>query len=352
MTVQVENLRIKALRPLISPAVIAEEYPMTPTGIDTVVQGRLQAGNIIQGEDDRLLVVMGPCSIHDSKAALEYAHRLKKAHQQFSDNLLIIMRIYFEKPRTIVGWKGLINDPGLDGTYDINRGLRLSRQLLLDINNLGLPAATEFLDSIVPQYLGGLIAWGAIGARTCESQLHRELGSGLSMPVGFKNGTRGDLKIAIDAVKAVSHPHHFLSVTKQGLGAIVSTMGNDACHVILRGSEEGSNFDPESIAKAMAALQQENLRPRLMVDCSHGNSNKDHLRQNMVVDSVCQQMRRGEHGICGVMVESNLAGGAQPLNSNQPLKYGQSITDPCLSWEDSLPLLEQLAEAVAKRRTL
>ncbi len=347
---QIENLRIKELRPLISPAVIKEEFPITPTGVDNVSRGRSQAEAIIQGKSDKLLVVMGPCSIHDPKAALEYAHKLKKACQEFSDDLLIIMRIYFEKPRTILGWKGLINDPGLDGSYDINRGLRLSRKLLVDINNLGVPAATEFLDSIVPQYLSDLIAWGAIGARTTESQLHRELASGLSMPVGFKNGTRGNLKIAIDGVKAARHSHHFLSVTAQGLGAIVSTEGNHASHVILRGGENSTNYSPEAIAQAKSDLATEGLLAKLMVDCSHGNCGKDYLQQKQIAQTICAQLKQGEEGICGVMVESHLMEGNQPLNSNQPLIYGQSITDPCLGWGDSINILEELAEAVRERR--
>lgn len=350
VTIKTENIRINELRPLISPAVMKEECPTTATAVDTVVAAREAAANIIQGLDDRLLVVIGPCSIHDPKAALEYAHLLKQAHDKYQDSLFIVMRIYFEKPRTTVGWKGMINDPGLDGTFDVNRGLRLSRKLLLDINNLKLPAATEFLDSIVPQYLCDLISWGAIGARTSESQLHRELASGLSMPIGFKNGTRGDLQIAIDGVDVANHPHHFLSVTKQGLGAIVSTKGNEHCHIILRGSEQGTNYHTEDIQDAKKMLSQRGLNPMLMVDCSHGNSNKDHQQQKIVAKELCQQIAEGERGICGVMLESNLEAGQQSLSEDGTLRYGQSITDACLSWEDSLAMLKLFAQAVESRR--
>ena len=311
---------------------------------------RQSAEKIIYGRDDRLIVVVGPCSIHDPKAALEYATRLKPLINHFQDELLLIMRVYFEKPRTTVGWKGLINDPKLDGSFEIHLGLRTARKLLLEINELGVSTGTEFLDTIIPQFIADLISWGAIGARTTESQVHRELASGLSLPIGFKNGTTGDVQIAIDAVKAARHSHHFLSVTKQGIGAIVNTAGNDACHVILRGSNRGTNYDAESIAAAVKLLQEAELPGHLMVDCSHGNSGKDHARQTFVVKSLSEQISSGSKFICGVMLESNLVAGKQPLHHGENLVYGQSVTDACISWEETKPLLKELAEAVKQRR--
>lgn len=345
-----DDVRIRGLRPLISPALLMEEFPCTPEATNTVVNARKAATDIIQGHDDRLIVVVGPCSIHDPKAALDYANLLKQYHDRFSDELLIIMRIYFEKPRTTVGWKGLINDPDLNQRFDINKGLKISRKLLVDLAELGTPVASEFLDTIVPQYISDLISWGAIGARTTESQVHRELASGMSMPIGFKNGTRGNIQIAIDALGAARHPHHFLSVTKQGLAAIVSTTGNDACHVILRGSSQGTNYQPEQVADVVKMLEKAELTPKLMIDCSHGNSNKDHTRQPLVVESVCEQLQNNPLTIAGVMIESNLIAGNQAITSNKPLTYGQSITDACLAWEETTPLFEKLAEAVQKRR--
>lgn len=343
-----DDLRIKGLRPLISPVLLMEEFPINDSATDTVVKTREAATNIIKGIDDRLVVVVGPCSIHDPEAALDYARRLKPLHDQYKDDLLIIMRIYFEKPRTTVGWKGLINDPNLDGSFDINKGLKQSRKLLLDLANMGLPAGSEFLDTIVPQYISDLISWGAIGARTTESQIHRELASGLSMPIGFKNGTRGNIRIAIDAIRAAKDPHHFLSVTKHGLAAIVSTHGNDACHVILRGSDKGPNYAPKFIQETITMLNSADLTPHIMVDCSHGNSSKDHKRQPMVAQDVCAQLRDGETAICGVMLESNIEEGNQKLSDD--LNYGQSITDACLSWDMTTPVLDELAKAVQQRR--
>lgn len=345
-----DDLRIKDLRPLVSPAILMEELPITETVANLVSQTRHDAEKIIHGRDDRLIVVVGPCSIHDPKAALEYAQKLKPYVTKYQDELLIIMRVYFEKPRTTVGWKGLINDPKLEGSFEINLGLRTARKLLLDIGNLGVATGTEFLDTIIPQFISDLISWGAIGARTTESQIHRELASGLSMPIGFKNGTTGNVQIAIDAIRAAHHSHHFLSVTKQGIGAIVSTAGNNACHVILRGSNTGPNYDAESIAATVKLLQDAELPPRIMIDCSHGNSSKDHNRQKIVVESLCEQMSHGSKFICGVMIESNLVAGKQPLHHGKDLVYGQSVTDACISWEDTKPLLKVLADAVKQRR--
>lgn len=345
-----DDVRIKGIRPLISPGLLMEKLPITERALNTVVEARNIASNIIQGRDSRLIVVVGPCSIHDQKAAIEYAHLLKKAHDQYKNELLIIMRIYFEKPRTTVGWKGLINDPNLDGSFDINKGLEVSRHLLLELANMQLPAGCEFLDTIIPQYISDLVSWGAIGARTTESQIHRELASGLSMPIGFKNGTRGNVQIAIDAIRAAKEPHHFLSVTKHGLAAIVSTTGNEACHVILRGSSTGPNYQTEHIKETVEKLKHNHLLPYLMVDFSHGNSDKDPAKQAVVAKDICEQLSRGEKAISGVMIESNLMEGNQPLSKEKELIYGKSITDACLSWQQTIPLLEQLSEAVIKRR--
>jgi 3-deoxy-7-phosphoheptulonate synthase len=295
-------------------------------------------------------MVVGPCSIHDEEVAIEYAERLLKLSQKLSDRLLLVMRVYFEKPRTTVGWKGLINDPHLDGSFNINQGLRLGRRLLLDLANMGVPAGSEFLDSITPQFIADLVSWGAIGARTTESQVHRELASGLSMPVGLKNGTDGNIQIALDAVRAAQHPHHFLSVTKQGISAIVATTGNDCCHVILRGGSQGPNYGPEASEQASAQLRGAGLCHRLMVDCSHGNSNKDYQRQSAVAREVAEQVAAGAPCICGVMLESHLLSGRQDRTAGRPLEYGQSITDACISWEDTAPVLEALAKAVQERR--
>jgi 3-deoxy-7-phosphoheptulonate synthase len=325
------------------------EFPCTAEISATVYGARRALHNILHGSDDRLAVVIGPCSIHNTEAAIDYARRLVEQRERFKDDLEIIMRVYFEKPRTTVGWKGLINDPYLDGSFNINQGLRTAREVLIDVNRLGLPAGCEFLDMITPQYIADLVSWGAIGARTTESQVHRELASGLSCPVGFKNGTDGNTRIAVDAIKAASQPHHFLSVTKGGHSAIVSTVGNNDCHVILRGGKT-PNYDAESVEQACQALIKGGLRPRLMVDSSHANSNKDYRNQPAVIENVAQQMEQGDERLLGVMIESNLVGGRQDLVAGQALTYGQSITDGCIDWESSVQVLERLALAVQNRR--
>jgi 3-deoxy-7-phosphoheptulonate synthase len=345
-----DDLRIANLRPLIPPAILMEEIPITERASTTVSEGREQATAIVRGDDDRLIVVVGPCSIHDPAAALDYATRLNEVRRRLAADLLVIMRVYFEKPRTTVGWKGLINDPKLDNSFDINTGLRTARRLLVDLGDMGMPVGSEFLDTISPQFIADLISWGAIGARTTESQVHRELASGLSVPVGFKNGTDGNIQIALDAIRAARGQHHFLSVTKQGLSAIVSTSGNDACHVILRGSNRGPNHDPDSVAEVAKLLRDHGLRDRLMIDCSHGNSNKDYRVQPQVAAEIGAQIAAGCESICGVMIESHLVAGRQDLVAGKPLVYGQSITDACISWDDTVPILESLAGAVAKRR--
>jgi len=347
---QTDDLRIAGLRPLIPPAILFEELPITERASTVVAEGRDQATRIVRGDDDRLLVVVGPCSIHDTDAALEYARQLLPWREKLAADLCILMRVYFEKPRTTVGWKGLINDPDLDGSFQINRGLRRARQLLLELAEMGMPAGSEFLDTISPQFIADLISWGAIGARTTESQIHRELASGLSVPVGFKNGTDGNVQICIDAIRAAAGSHHFLSVTKQGLSAIVATKGNDACHVILRGSSAGPNHDQASIEGVVAKLRAAGLTERVMVDCSHGNSRKDYRRQVEVAAEVADQVAAGSPSICGVMLESHLVEGRQDLVPGKPLTYGQSITDACISWETTVPILEQLALAVRERR--
>jgi 3-deoxy-7-phosphoheptulonate synthase len=344
-----DDLRIEGLRPLIPPAILIEEIPVTEAASTTVWRGRNEATKILRGETDRLVAVVGPCSIHDAELALEYGRLLEREGRRLADDLCVIMRVYFEKPRTTVGWKGLVNDPGLDGSFDINRGLRLARGLLLDLAELGLPTGTEFLDTIMPQYYADLVSWGAIGARTTESQVHRELASGLSVPVGFKNGTGGNVQIAIDAIRAARASHHFLSVTKQGLSAIVSTKGNDACHVILRGSTRGTNHDAASVAAVVAKLEAAQLPGIVMIDCSHGNSQKDFARQPKVAHDVAEQVRAGSRAIAGIMIESHLVEGRQDLGRG-PLVRGQSITDACVSWETTVPMLEELAAAVRARR--
>jgi 3-deoxy-7-phosphoheptulonate synthase len=314
-----------------------------------VARAREAIHNILNHKDDRLLVVIGPCSIHDPEAAMEYARRLKAVRDELADNLLIVMRVYFEKPRTTVGWKGLINDPRLNGSFEINEGLKLARQLLVDINNIGVPAGTEYLDLITPQYISDLISWGAIGARTTESQAHRELASGLSCPVGFKNGTNGSLKIAIDAVHAASQPHYFLSLTKAGHSAIFATSGNEDCHIILRGGYQ-PNYDAASVNAAAEEMQNAGIQPRLMIDFSHANSMKKHDRQLDVAKDVAQQIAAGDKRIIGAMIESHLVAGRQDVVEGQELIFGQSITDACIDWESSVPLLRELAEAVERRR--
>ncbi len=345
-----DDLRIRSLHPLLPPEILAEEIPIADRASQVVSEARRQAEAILEGEDDRLLVVAGPCSIHDPQAAQEYGGKLLGAAQDHRDDLLVAMRVYFEKPRTTVGWKGLINDPALDGSFQINRGLRMARKLLLDLAESGLPAGSEFLDTIIPQFTADLVSWGAIGARTTESQVHRELASGLSMPVGFKNGTNGSIQIAIDAVRASRQKHRFLSVTKQGLAAIVETTGNDRCHLILRGSSQGPNYDAESIGGACRLLDQAGLHPRLMVDCSHGNSAKDHRRQPGVAAEIARQVGGGSHDVFGVMIESHLVEGSQRHSPDQPMVHGQSITDSCVSWETTLGILEELSRAVRTRR--
>jgi 3-deoxy-7-phosphoheptulonate synthase len=345
-----DDLRIEKIRPLVPPAILMETLPISERASTTVADGRQAITRVLRGDDDRLIVVVGPCSIHDVKAARDYAARLKAAADRLAGDLLLVMRVYFEKPRTTVGWKGLINDPHLDGSFAINEGLHLARGLLLDLAEAGMPTGSEFLDTITPQYLADLVSWGAIGARTTESQVHRELASGLSVPVGFKNGTDGNVQIAIDAVQAASHPHHFLSVTKQGLSAIVATRGNADGHVILRGSASGPNYGAEAVATAVAALEKAGLSGRVMIDCSHGNSRKDALRQPRVADDIAAQLAAGSRAIAGVMIESHLVGGRQDPGPDRLLTYGQSITDACLAWDDTQPVLDGLARAVQKRR--
>ena len=345
-----DDARIVGYRPLIPPAILLEELPLTEHASQTISRGRRQAEQIIQGQDDRLLVIVGPCSIHDPKAALEYADRLQSVVERFAGDLLLVMRVYFEKPRTTIGWKGLINDPKLDGSFDINNGLRTARQLLLTLAERGLPTGSEFLDVITPQHIADLISWGAIGARTTESQIHRELASGLSMPVGFKNGTDGSVQIAVDAIGAARGEHHFLSVTKQGISAIVSTRGNENCHVILRGSNAGPNHDAGSVAAAAALLEKAGLGTKIMIDCSHGNSRKDHRNQPTVAGEVAAQVAAGNRSLCGVMLESHLREGKQNHSAATPLVYGQSITDACIAWDTTVPVLEELAAAVKARR--
>jgi 3-deoxy-7-phosphoheptulonate synthase len=349
-TSRTDDERIAEIVPLPPPAHLIRFFPIQDTPIEElVVETRERVQQILRGDSDRLLVVIGPCSIHDPEAAEEYARRLASVRARLDDDLEIVMRVYFEKPRTTVGWKGLINDPYLNGTFRINEGLRIARDLLLRIHRLGVPAGSEFLDTISPQYIGDLISWGAIGARTAESQVHRELASGLSSPIGFKNSTDGDVKTAVDAIVAAAHRHNFLSVHKNGQVAIVRTRGNADCHLILRGGPS-PNYDGPSITAACAALAVAGLPERLMVDCSHANSNKQYLRQLTVADAVGQQVAEGDHRIIGVMVESHLEAGRQDLVPGQPLVSGQSITDACVGWDDSAALLDSLAEQVRRRR--
>ncbi len=349
MTYLTDDLRIRSLQEVVAPEAIHREFPLTEAAARTVHDTRLAIHNILHGQDDRMLVVVGPCSIHDVDAALDYAKRLKALRDELSDALVVVMRVYFEKPRTTVGWKGLINDPGLDESFQINRGLRLARQVLRDVTDIGVPAGTEFLDLITPQYIADLVSWGAIGARTTESQVHRELASGLSCPVGFKNGTDGSLRIALDAIHASQRPHVFLSLTKAGHSAIFSTSGNDDTHVILRGGKE-PNFDAASVDCAAQDLAASGLPQVLMVDFSHANSRKDHTRQREVGEDIAKQVAAGDRRIVGAMIESHLVGGRQDLEDGCELAYGQSITDACLAWDETVPLLRQLAGAVRARR--
>lgn len=346
-----DDLRIREIRELASPVEVIRAHPRTEAATSTVLGARKAFAAILHGRDDRLAVVVGPCSIHDPAAALDYARRLKGLRARLGDRLELIMRVYFEKPRTTVGWKGLINDPHLDGSFAIDEGLRTARGLLLDIANLGLPAACEFLDMTTPQYIADLVTWAAIGARTTESQIHRELASGLSCPVGFKNGTDGNVRIALDAVLSASHPHHFLAVTKEGRSAIAATAGNPDCHVILRGGK-APNYDAVSVDAACAEIARSGGRAALMIDASHDNSGKKPENQPGVLEDIGAQVAGGDRRIIGAMVESNLVGGRQALVAGQPLTYGQSITDGCIDWATTETVLEALAEAVARRRAV
>ncbi|MDH5648850.1 MAG: 3-deoxy-7-phosphoheptulonate synthase AroG [Gammaproteobacteria bacterium] len=349
MKYKTDDLRILGITEVLPPDQLHAEFPISEDGSRIISETRQAIHDILHGEDDRLLVIIGPCSIHDTEAAREYAARLKEMREALSGDLVIVMRVYFEKPRTIVGWKGLINDPNLDNSYEINKGLRLARSLLVDLNNMGIPAATEYLDLITPQYLADLISWGAIGARTTESQVHRELASGVSSPVGFKNGTDGSLKIAVDAINAASRPHSFLSLTKAGHSAIFATSGNEDCHIILRGGKT-PNYDKASIDWATEELKAAGLPARVMIDFSHANSEKKYERQIDVGHAVADQIAQGNDSIIGVMIESHLIAGRQDVIPGKKLVYGQSITDACIGWDESANLLQELAQAVKKRR--
>jgi len=352
MAVLTDDVRIDTLKPLLPPAILMEEIPLGEEASRAVAGSRAEVASIIEGKDDRLVVVVGPCSIHDPEAGLEYARRLKTLVPKLSAELKLVMRTYFEKPRTTVGWKGLINDPKLDGSFAINQGLRVARTFLRDVVEIGLPTALEFLDPITPQFMADLVTWGAIGARTTESQVHRELASGLSMPVGFKNGTGGTVQIAADAVRSAAEPHHFLSVTKQGLAAIVATRGNPHCHVILRGGSNGPNYGEEAVAAAVALLEKNQLPGKLMIDTSHANSGKDPSKQPEVAAAIARQVAAGGRSIFGVMIESFLVAGRQEIKDRAHMTFGQSVTDGCLAWDTTVPLLEGLAEAVRQRRAL
>jgi 3-deoxy-7-phosphoheptulonate synthase len=345
-----DDLRITEIKPLTTPIEVMRQHPRTDAATRTVIAARHDFHNILAGKDDRLAVIVGPCSIHDPKAAMDYANRLVALRETLGDRLEIIMRVYFEKPRTTVGWKGLINDPDLDGSFNITQGLHTARTLLLDIANLGLPAACEFLDMTTPQYIADLVSWAAIGARTTESQIHRELASGLSCPVGFKNGTDGNVKIALDAVLSASHPHHFLAVTKDGRSAIAATTGNEDCHIILRGGKT-TNYDAASVEAAAQAATKAGLNPAIMIDASHANSSKNPENQPLVLADIGTQLAAGDKRIIGVMIESNLRAGRQDLVPGEDLVYGQSITDGCIDWDTTVATLNALAQAVEKRRT-
>ena len=346
MVHRTDDLRIKWTKVVLPPVFLEEELPVSERASDTVFRTRGEIISLLRGEDRRLLCVVGPCSIHDPKAAREYARLLRSARAELAKELLIVMRVYFEKPRTTIGWKGLINDPHLDESFKINDGLRIARHLLVDLAEMGVPAGTEFLDMITPQYMADLVSWGAIGARTTESQVHRELVSGLSCPVGFKNGTSGNVQIAIEAVQAAAHPHTFLGHTKHGQSAIFVTNGNPDCHVILRGGRKLVNYDAASVEEACLLLKKYNLRSQVMIDCSHANSNKDHTRQGIVCRDIAGQIAGGERRIVGVMIESNLVAGAQQFMPGKALTYGLSITDACIGWDETLGLLRELATAV------
>tara|TARA_B110000305_G_scaffold223702_1_gene268477 strand:+ start:1394 stop:2467 length:1074 start_codon:yes stop_codon:yes gene_type:complete len=351
MTATTDDLRIRQITELISPEQLVKDIGVSKQGGLTVAQARQTIHRILNAEDDRLLVIVGPCSIHDPEAALEYAALLRRAAEELTEDLFIVMRVYFEKPRTTVGWKGLINDPDLNNSFHINKGLYLARKLLSDLADMGLPSGTEYLDLISPQYSADLVSWGAIGARTTESQTHRELTSGLSCPVGFKNATDGDIQVAVDAIRSASQPHHFLSVTKQGHSAIFETTGNEDCHIILRGGKH-PNYDMFSVQDAEAMLTKAGLPALIMIDASHANSRKIPARQVDVTRDIATQVGRGNRSIFGLMLESNLVEGRQDVVEGEPLTFGQSITDPCMSWDDTLPLLQELAAAVRLRRTV
>jgi 3-deoxy-7-phosphoheptulonate synthase len=348
--INTDDLRIVDIKEVANPLTVCSEYPLTESTASTTFEARQSIHRILNGTDDRLLVIIGPCSIHDPVAALAYAERLKAEIDRLESDLLIVMRVYFEKPRTTVGWKGLINDPDLDGSFHLNKGLRLARKLLIDVNALGVPAATEYLDILTPQYVADLISWGAIGARTTESQQHREMASGLSCPVGFKNGTDGNLRIAVDAIGAAAHPHHFLSLTKAGHSAIFTTGGNGDCHIILRGGT-APNYQAPCVEEAATMLKAAGLPPRVMIDFSHANSSKQHHRQIEVGSDVCSQLASGDSRIMGVMIESHLEEGRQDVVPGRELVFGKSITDACLGWNDSRDLLTALSTAVQARRS-
>jgi 3-deoxy-7-phosphoheptulonate synthase len=345
-----DDLRIKWTKVVLPPVFLEEELPITEQASSTVFEARKQICNILKGKDSRLIAVVGPCSIHDTEAAREYAALLKQAMTEFSQELCLVMRVYFEKPRTTLGWKGLINDPYLDESFQINEGLRKARHLLLDLAEMGVPAGTEFLDMISPQYLASLVSWGAIGARTTESQVHRELVSGLSCPVGFKNGTSGNVQIAIEAILSAGQAHNFLGHTKHGQSAIFVTQGNPDCHIILRGGRQTVNYDAASVEETCRQMEKAGVRPQVMIDCSHANSNKDHTRQSAVCSNVAEQIAQGDRRIIGVMIESNLVAGAQKLVQGEKLVYGQSITDACIGWDETREGLRELAQAVRSAR--
>jgi len=344
------DLRIRAVKPLPAPVALEAEMPLSDAGAELIAGTRQSAAAILTGKDTRLLVVVGPCSIHDPAAALEYAGRLKNISSMYEDDLLLIMRVYFEKPRTVMGWKGLINDPHRDGSYAIGEGLRLARKLMVDVTALGVPIGTEFLDTTLGQYYADLVSWGAIGARTVESQIHRQLASGLSMPVGFKNRTDGKIEVAVDAIRSARKPHWFPSLTREGLPAVMGTTGNEHGHLVLRGGGSGPNYSAERVQFAVAHLRQHDLEPHLMIDCSHANSGKDPSRQPIVAEALAAQIASGQRAIVGVMLESNLLGGNQKVDAS-PLIYGRSVTDACLSWERTLPVIDRLAAAVRARRS-
>lgn len=352
MSIQTDDLRIESLHQLIAPTILMEQITVSEKATQVVANARKDAEEILNGNDNRILAVVGPCSIHDVDSAKEYADRLRKLSDTVADDVCLIMRVYFEKPRTTVGWKGLINDPMLNGSYQINKGLTVARQLLLDLAETGISAGTEFLDTISPQFYADLVSWGAIGARTTESQVHRELASGLSMPVGFKNGTGGNFHIAIDAIQAAQQPHRFLSVTKSGDTAIVETSGNESCHIILRGGKNtGTNFDSESIREVRKALEGRDMSPSIMVDCSHANSEKDYRNQAAVCENVAAQIAGGDSSIRSVMIESHLNEGNQKLSSDlAKMDYGVSVTDPCVGWDTTVEMIENLAKSVRQRR--